>query len=160
MDCRPENLDFLDRAPFRFVNEGEMPVSAERLFEVLADASTWPKWFDDMREARWTSPAPYGVGSTRYVRLTTTAVDERILAFEPGRRFAFRLESIGLPLVRAMVEDYAVESLGATRSKLHWVAAYEPTTLARAVHPVVRAVFGRQFRRTVAGLQTYLTAKG
>lgn len=158
MQCRAEDLSFLERAPHRIVNEGVMPVSAQRLFEVLADAPGWPQWFVDMVAAEWTSPAPRGVGSTRTVKLTTMAVEETILAFDAGKRFAFRLDRVGLPLVRAMVEDYAIESLGPTSSKLRWVAAYEPTPLMTLVHPVARVIFGSQFRRTVEKLSKHLAS--
>ena len=156
MDCRAETVSFVERAPYRFENEGVMPVSAEALFDALVDAPSWPKWFVDMLEARWTSDAPYGVGSTRTVRLKPMSVDERILVFEPGKRFAFRLERVGLPLVRAMVEDYVIEPLGPSSSRLHWVAAYEPTLLMKALHPLMRAIFGSQFRRTVVQLAKHL----
>lgn len=156
MRCRAEDLGFLERAPHRLVQGGVMPVSAERLFEVLADAPGWPRWFVDMVDARWTSSAPRAVGSTRTVRLTTMVVDETILAFEPGKRFAFRLDRVGLPLVRAMVEDYAIESLGPSSSRLLWTAAYEPTPLMTLIHPIARRIFGSQFRRTVEKLAQHL----
>jgi Polyketide cyclase / dehydrase and lipid transport len=158
MDCRREEIGFLERAPYRFENEGLMPVSAERLFEVLADAPGWPHWFVDMLEAHWTCSPPFGVGSTRTVRLKPMSVDETILVWEPGKRFSFRLDRVGLPLVKAMVEDYQIEALGPASCKLRAVQAYEPSLLTTALHPVVRAVLGSQFRRTVQQLAKYLAA--
>ena len=55
-----------------------------------------------------------------------------------------------------MVEDYVIEPLGPSSSRLHWVAAYEPTLLMKALHPLMRAIFGSQFRRTVVQLAKYL----
>lgn len=160
MDCRPETLTFVERAPFRFVNEGVMPVSADRLFAALADTPSWPRWFVDMLEAHWTSNSPHGVGSTRTVRLKPMSVDETILVYEPGKRFSFRIDRMGLPLVRAMVEDYVIEPLGPSSSHLHVVAAYEPALLAKALHPIIRAVLGSQFRRSVERLAKYLERQG
>jgi len=160
MDCRAEDIGFLARAPFRFENEGIMPVSAERLFEVLADAPSWPRWFVDMLEAHWTCSPPFGVGSTRTVRLKPMSVDETILVWEPGKRFSFRLDRTGLPLIKAMVEDYSIEPLGPSSCKLRTVQAYEPSLLSTVLHPVVRAVLGSQFRRTVVKLAKYLETSG
>lgn len=156
--CRPESLEFAASAPDFFLVEGELDASPERVFAVFADVTTWPQWFDDMRAGAWTGPQEGGVGATRKMTLGLLAVDETILAWEPGRRFAFRIDRATLPLIRAMVEDYRLEPRPDGRSFLRWRAAYAPTTLTRALHPIVRAVFGRQFRRTLEGLRRYLAA--
>lgn len=152
---RPVELDFLERAPFHFRNEIDLPCPPERVFEAFADPPGWAAWFDDMKSGAWTSPAPHGVGATRTMVLGLTTAEETILAWEPGRRFAFRIDRLGVPLVRAMAEDYRLEPT-ASGCRLVWIVGYEPTPLARLVHPVVRAVFGRQFRRSLDGLRRVL----
>ena len=154
---RAETLDFVDRAPAEFLTEADLPATPERVFAVFADIASWPRWFDDMREARWTGAATSGVGATRWVRLGAIAVDETILAWEPGRRFSFRIDTATLPLVRAMVEDWRLEPTQ-NGTRLVWRAAYEPTLLTRLLHPIVRAIFGAQFRRTAEGLKRYLAS--
>lgn len=149
---RAESLSFVEQAPFQFVNEGVFDAPPERVFAALADAPGWSRWFKDLLEARWTSAAPFGVGSTRWVKLKTATVDETILAWEPGRRFSFRLDTITLPLVRAMVEDWRLEPAGEGRTKAVWIAAYEPTWLTRLLHPIVRFAFGQQFKAAMKGL--------
>lgn len=155
---RDVELDFFDHPPAHFRNEIELPAPPERVFALLGDPPGWASWFDDMKSGAWTSAPPYGVGATRTMVLGLTTAEERILAWEPGRRFAFRIERLGVPLVRAMDEDYRLEPTpsGCT---LVWFVAYEPTWLARAVHPLVRAVFGRQFRRSLEGLRRKLAGQ-
>lgn len=156
---RAEGLDFVDRAPFEFLTEADLPASAERVFEVFADIHSWPRWFDDMHASRWTGPQQSGVGATRLVSLGLIEVDETMLVWEPGARFSFRLDTATLPLIRAMVEDYRLTPT-ATGCHLSWRAAYEPTLLTRLLHPIIRFVFNRQFKRTAEGLKRYLAQPG
>ena len=75
----------------------------ERVFALLADAHTWPRWgpFDSV-ELEPGSPSP-GLGEER--RFTTGRVrnHERVVAFEPPRLFAYELLA-GLP-----IRDYRAE---------------------------------------------------
>ncbi len=155
--CRPVELDFVERAPHEFLTEAELPAPPERVFEVLADIDSWPRWFDDMRAARWTGTQKSGVGATREMTLGIIRVDETMLCWEPGRRFSFRIDTGTLPLLRAMVEDW---QLRPTQNGTHlvWRVGYDPSLLTRLVHPIARAIFGRQFRRTAEGLKRYLAA--
>ena len=127
-ECRPETLDFIKRAPAVFVNEADLPASPERVFEVFADITTWPKWFDDMKRTRWLPGSKGGLGDQRVMELGLLTVTETFLAWEPGGR-----------------------------THLDWRVHYELKLWARLIHPILRIVFGRQFKRTVAGLQRFLT---
>lgn len=154
-ECRAETLDFVERAPASFLTEADLPAPPEKVFEVFADVSSWPRWFDDMRDGRWMTDQTSGVGATRRMTLGLIAVEETILAWEPGSRFSFRIDRATLPLIRAMVEDYQlVPTQNGTR--LVWKAAYDPSWITRLLHPIVRAVFGAQFRRTAENLKRYL----
>lgn len=154
---RQVGLDFFAAPPAEIRNEKRLPCSAAHAFAILSDTPSWALWFDDMKSGQWTSAAPYGVGSTRHMKLGVTAVDERILAWEPGRRFSFALTTMGAPLVRAMAEDWRLEAQGESACTLTHHVAYEPTLLTRALHPIVRGVFGRQFRKTLENLAVYVT---
>lgn len=153
--CRAETLDFVERAPHEFLTEADLPAPPERVFEVFADVASWPRWFDGMKASRWTSAQQGGVGAVRRMTLDTITVDETILAWDPGRHFAFRIDTATLPLIRAMVEDYRLERRG-DGTHLVWRASYEPTLLTRLLHPIVRFIFGRQFKRTAAQLRDFL----
>jgi uncharacterized protein YndB with AHSA1/START domain len=109
--CRAENLDFVERSPYEFLTVADLPAPPERVFEAFADVSGWPRWFDGMRAGRWTSAQQGGVGAVRHMTLDTVTVDETILAWEPGVRFAFRIDTVTLPLIRAMVEDYRLATI-------------------------------------------------
>lgn len=153
---RSESLSFVESAPDYFLVEGELDAPPERVFAVFADVASWATWFDDMKKGEWTGNQQGGVGATRKMTLGLVAADETILAWDPGKRFAFRIDTLTLPLVRAMVEDYQLEARPNNKSYLRWKAVYEPTLLTRILHPIVRMIFGRQFQRTLVGLRGYL----
>lgn len=67
--CERVDLEFVDRAPYRFVSTVDLAITPEQLFEVLADASSWPHWASVITNVTWTSPEPRGVGTTRTVEM-------------------------------------------------------------------------------------------
>jgi uncharacterized protein YndB with AHSA1/START domain len=123
--CRPETIDFLDRAPTKVVVERDVDAPPERVFEVLADTPSWPQWFPSVRVARWTSGDNGGVGSTRFVDAAGLKVHERFIAWEPGRRWAFTFLRTNVPLARAGVECADLEPLDSGRTRVRYTMALE-----------------------------------
>jgi uncharacterized protein YndB with AHSA1/START domain len=156
-DLTPTDLTFIERAPFHFDNEAVINASPARVFEILEAAEAQTEWFKDFKDARWLSDPPYGVGSTREVVLKALRVKERFVAWEPGRRMAFSIEAITLPLVSAMLEDLQFEPMGEGRTRFRWRAYYQPTIAMRLVHPIARGVFGGMFSASTSGLAAYAT---
>jgi uncharacterized protein YndB with AHSA1/START domain len=148
----PTELDYLKRAPHRFENEAVIRAPAERVFQLLSEGHSMGSWFQDFVACRWTSQAPHGVGSTREIELKALTVKERFLSWEPGRRLSFAIYAITVPLVRQMVEDLELEPLDDGRTRVRWHAHYTPSLAMRVAHPVGRAVFGKMFRTSLAGL--------
>ena len=70
----------------------------ERVWVLLADATTWPGWssFDEAEIERPGDDDPQGVGARRRFRRGRVRSLERIIAFEPPRHVAYALLS-GLP---------------------------------------------------------------
>ncbi len=157
--CRPVELDFIAHAPWRFENVVELDAAPEKVFDVFADGESWPRWFDGIQRVVWTSPEPKGVGTTRSVTLTTGTVYEHFLAWDRGKRFAFRFEGADRPLFRAGIEDYRLEDLGNGRTRFVYGVYLEPTPLVRLFSPIVKAMFARMFRRAGLGLCSYLAAR-
>jgi carbon monoxide dehydrogenase subunit G len=114
---RDEGLDFVDRAPVQVREEvvvtGATPAD---VWAALAEPTAWTEWFAGMKEARYTSPAPYGVATKRFVRVASMKANEEVLAFDVGARFAFRVVDANMPALRAMVEVVTLEAVdGGTR---------------------------------------------
>ena len=100
------------------------------------------------------------MGSTREITLKTLgvnlAIQERFLAWDEGKRFAFSFEALNLPLLRSGAEDYRLEPVGTDQTRLLWLFCYEPTLLTKTVHPLARQIFGRMFQRAANRLADYL----
>jgi Polyketide cyclase / dehydrase and lipid transport len=148
-------LSFIETAPYHFNSVGVIPASAARVFDLLSTGETQKEWFQDFVACRWTSPKPYGVGSTREIELRILTVKERFLVWEPGKRLTFSIDAITVPLIKGMVEDMQLEPISDTSTLLRWRAYYDPSAIMRAVHPVGRAVFGQMFRASTDGLARF-----
>ena len=89
--CERVDLDFIDNAPSVFRNSVDLAITPEQLFEVLADAESWPRWAPVITKVTWTSPEPRGVGTTRTVKMRGGIVgNEEFIAWEPFSHMAFR----------------------------------------------------------------------
>ncbi len=150
-------LSFTESAPFRFENSVIIDATPERVFEIVATAEAQTEWFKDLIDIRWKTAAR-GVGSEREVELKATTVKERFLMWEPGKRLAFTIYGMTLPMVTAMVEDMTFEPVGPTQTRLVWIAHYRPTFLMRCVHPIARMIFGGLFSESAKGLAAYAKA--
>ncbi len=148
-DVEAVPLAFTESSPYHIENVVRIEASPERVFEIWATGERQRDWFKDFVDNRWTSPAPYGVGSEREVELALLTVKE------PGKRMTFHIYGITLPLVTAMVEDLRLEPDGAGATRMTWRVHYRPSLLMRLVHPVGRAIFGRLFRLSAEGLVRY-----
>lgn len=129
--CERVDLSFIQSAPFRFSNSVDLAITPEQLFEVLADADSWPQWAKVITKVTWTSPEPYGVGTTRVVDMRGGLTgDEEFLAWEPYTYLAFRFNSCSNKAVAAFAEEYrVVETAGGCR--LTWTMAQKPNGPAR-----------------------------
>ncbi|MDR3660018.1 MAG: SRPBCC family protein [Mycobacterium sp.] len=128
--CEPVGVDFIDSAPFRFVSEVELAISPEQLFEVLADETSWPHWATVITNVEWTSPKPYGVGTTRTVTMRGHIVgDEEFIAWEPFSYLAFRFNTSTSHLISAFAEGYTVRPT-TQGCHLTWVMAIKPNGMA------------------------------
>jgi uncharacterized protein YndB with AHSA1/START domain len=161
--CRPETIAFTATAPLCATVVRELPDPPERVFTVLADAPGWADWFPGMRTARWTSPGPHGVGSTREVTVGPVRVDEEFLVWEPGERFAFTFLASNLPLARAGVELLELTAVPGGRTRVSYTFAVEPTGLPAPLAAVAAPAVRRTVAQGLAGLARHLerdTAQG
>ncbi len=158
--CRPETTAFTATAPLRTSVVREIDGTPDEVFAVLADADRWSRWFPGLRNTRWTSPPPHGVGSTRQVGLGPLTVDEEFIVWEPGERFAFTFTGANLPGTRAGVELVELVGLeGGGRTRVSYTFAVEPVGLPRVVAarlaPVVAGLVGAGLR----GLESEVRAR-
>lgn len=150
---------FLQTAPVRDHLLQTIPASAGATFRCLEDGEAWGEWIDPIQDVEWTSPKPYGIGTTRTVTLKPGGpIDEEFFAWEDGRRMAFYFVRSGLPMFAAFAEDYVLTPQGNDRCELRWSWAFEGAGLFRPAQGLVNVGFKRQGRASLAKLAEYMKA--
>lgn len=153
--CQRVDVGFIDTAPYRFSNSVELAITPEQLFEVLADAESWPRWASVITDVTWTSPQPYGVGTTRTVTMRGGIVGyEEFIAWEPYTYLAFRFNESTTRALGAFAESYRVEPT-AQGCRLTWTMAIKPLGPARLAMPVARPVMTVMLKWFLARLRRY-----
>ena len=108
--CAPTDAGFFDAAPVKNRYTVTLPVSPQRLFEIFEDPASWPRWAPGIGRVEWTSPRPYGVGTTRTVTFWGgMEVYEEFVRWAPGEEMAFVFRGITQEVWRRFGERYEVE---------------------------------------------------
>ncbi|TYL55820.1 SRPBCC family protein [Nocardioides sp. BGMRC 2183] len=153
--CARVDLDFIDTAPHRFSNSVDLAVSPEQLFEVLADADSWPKWASVITRVDWTTPPPRGVGTKRTVTMRGGLLGaEEFLAWEEHTMLAFRFNEASEKRIRAFAERYDVVPTH-EGCRLTWTLALEVTGFAKVTLTPSRPLLDLGFRRFLKNLRRY-----
>jgi len=152
---RRENLSFVERAPVRHVAEATVPAARVMVFDALADAPAWPRWFPNVRAAGYTTPPPHGVGTIREADVGGTRWVEEMIAWERGACWGWTVTGASVPFAAAQVETFALaDAPGGTR--ITWTVAMEPRLLARLGAPFAARTIPRLFARAMRNLATHL----
>jgi hypothetical protein len=156
-ECRRIELqEFTDR-PQPIFSSKNLPVSPAQLFASFGSAEDWETWVPIIDSVTWTSPQPFGPGATRSVKTTDGATaKEEFIAWEPGKRIAFRFNETTNARLQALAEDYRVEETD-TGCRLTWTMILEikgiPGVVMRLFAPVMRWNQRRFLRRLAALLE-------
>ena len=154
---RTVELDFLDKAPHRFVFEAMVPASKETVFAAISDdPSTWTWWPGTRRRSRTRRRAPHGVGSRREMHMGDSQYRETILAWDEPTRWAYRVDESADSLIDALVEEWVVEGDG-DRSTVRWTFAVEPGSDMEAAIPAAKTMIGDMFDQAMANLSARLS---
>lgn len=154
----PTTLAFLDSAPVRINTTVTLPGTPAAVFAELANAPEWTAWFPLMHRAAWLDGATGGLGAEREVAVRVLgSYRERMIAWDPGVRFAFTMTGTSSPLVRQMAEDYRLTGVaGGTR--LDWTMAAAPSGIGRLGAPALRVIAQRLFLKAGQRLAERLRA--
>ena len=146
---QPVDETFFDAAPKRFVGTFEIGRPASEVWaELVADGAL--SFCRSLRGASWTSPRPFGVGTTRTMPALFGAlvVDERYFRWEEGRQQSFCVERASLPMFRRFAEDYLVKETSPTTSRFTWTIALDPYPAMRLGDPVNALIVRGLFKDT------------
>lgn len=139
-------LEFLDCSPVRVSQIRVVNASVGDVFAAVAtDPASWGKWCPGFTEAsRWLTPMPPGVGSQREMHAFGMVMAETVLAFEHNQRFAFRVDTVGTPLMKAFVEEWTFAAVphSPQATTATWTMAVDSLSPA----PVMRAFLTIQIK--------------
>ncbi len=147
-------MDYFDSAPARFDAHQIIRASPSEIFDVFEDAAAWPQWAMPITKVEWTSEFPISIGSTRTVSMIGGLIGyEEFIAWDRGKRMAFRFNEASQPGTDAFAEDYRVTELSEQRCLVEWTMAMSPSGPAAKVFPITAPLLSgglswmlRQFR--------------
>lgn len=143
----PTDADFLESAPHVFTYQKRFAATPQHVWEQLTSDESIAAWGPALKSVTWTSPRPFGVGTTREVAPPVgPRMRERYFRWDDGRRHSFAVYESTAQLFRRFAEDYVVEPDG-NDTLFTWTLAIEPRSAlalpVKVLAPVIRAAFGR-----------------
>jgi len=159
-ECTVVGLGFLDQCANVIAAEVLVRATPEQIFEVFEDAHAWTVWALPIQRVEWTSPMPFGVGTTRTVSMMGGMVGyEEFIAWERGKRMAFTFVGCSLDTVESFLEDYRVTDLGDGTCRVEWYMALQPRGLSAKMmwmtRPLMRLANGWMLGRFKRYVETY-----
>ena len=156
VSIRPEGVGFATDAPVRAVATRDLAATPEVVFDTLADAASWPRWFPGMRRCEWLTEPPHQIGSRRRVVVGALRLDERFVVWDRPHRWGFTFEAANLPLAYAGVELIDLEPLDAETTRVRYTMAIEPPRLAAPLARRGTPAIHRTLDGALAGLERHL----
>jgi hypothetical protein len=144
----PLDASTFETAPTTFRDTFEIARPASEVWqELVADGSLG--WCRALAGARWTSPRPFGVGTTRTMRVAgALVINEQYFRWEEGRRKSFYVVDANLPLFKSFGEDYLVEETGPGACRFVWTMAGRSTPIAAPGAPLLGGLVRSMFSDT------------
>ena len=144
---QPADADFLTSAPHVFRYEKRYAAAPEQVWASLTSDESIAAWGPSIKEVTWTSPRPFGIGTTRdVVAFGGATMRERYFRWDDGHRHSFYAYESTLPVFTRFAEDYIVEADG-DATHFTWVLALEPKRAmalpVKVFAPLLKAGFGR-----------------
>ena len=156
-EMRPVGVDFLQTAPAVYAMEAEVGAARDDVWRTVVDPTTWPRWFPGVKEVSYDGPEPYGVGTVRRALVGRQRYDERIVAWDEGRRWAYYIARATVPIASAQLE--CTELFDCPRgTRVRWTLACEPRLLFRLAQPFLPRTLRILHRRAMANLEALLRA--
>jgi len=130
----PVDASFFDVAPFRWTYHIDVAASPDEVWAGLV--AYRPLAWCKMLNGHYTSPAPYGRGSTRSVTAVgTVLLEEEFFRWSDAERnHSFHVLKTNLPILKSFAEDYHVTAITGG-ARLTWRFAIEPK---RGFHGVMK----------------------
>lgn len=152
------DMQFFQTTRFRFVARVELDCTPAQLFDIFEDAHAWTVWAKPIQNVEWTSPLPFGVGTTRTVTMAGGMLGyEEFIAWQRGTRMAFKFTHSNKNNISAFGEDYVVTDLGNGRCQLEWTMAMQPKGASKVILGLTKPLMGRMVQYLANNLGKYVS---
>jgi uncharacterized protein YndB with AHSA1/START domain len=152
------DLVFADRAPWIFDFDGLVTANPAEVWAAFIDNESWTIWFANCKSCRATSDPFDGVGSTRSIEVNGLRVDERFIAWQPERLWAFTATAMKVSFATSLVERVLFDEPEPGRTHIAYRMAMQPKFWARPIRRLVGSQATKAFAKSFAALDTYLAA--
>jgi uncharacterized protein YndB with AHSA1/START domain len=149
----PREVDFAETAPIKITTNVTVNGTPDEVWAVLIDNERWPEWFAAAKACRSTSDKPHGLGSTRWIHVDLFKVNERFIAWDPPRRWAFTILDVNLPGVISVVERALIEPTSDGQTTVSYTMASEVAPYLRPLVPLLRWRLSGMFAKGLAGIE-------
>lgn len=151
-ECTKVGVEFLKESNNVFSAIEIIKATPEQIFDVFENAHSWTEWALPIQRVEWTSPQPYGVGTTRTVYMMGDMTGyEEFVAWERGKRMAFSFIGCSKNATQKFLEDYRVTDLENGSCRVEWYMAMENAGFSRHMmfltRPVMRVANRLMFRK-------------
>ncbi len=126
------------------------PFSEQLVWNALTDGETWTKWLP-ITEVIWTSPKPFGEGTTRTVKIENDTLEEIFIGWEKNKELTFFFNRSSLP-IRGFIESY---TLTPTQNgcELTWSVYIEANPI---ILPLLKFMMKRNGKKGFPKLSSYI----
>jgi hypothetical protein len=110
----------------------EIAASPEQIFASFENAVDWTIWAPPIQHVEWTSPKPFGLGTTRRVSMSGGLVgDEVFIAWNYPHRMAFCFTHASQSLIESFAEDYQLTVLPNGNTQVVWTMCMTPKGIGK-----------------------------
>ena len=155
----PQELSFADEAPWQFDATALLHATPAEVWSVFTDNQSWTVWFKNCRSCATTSEAEGGVGSTRLIDVSGLRVNERFIAWEQQRQWAFTAIDMRMSFATAMVERATFQQMSDATTRVDYRIAVQPTWWARPLRRLLAGQVSKSFATSFRQLDAYLSKK-
>jgi len=138
-----KDLAWIQRAPVSFSGSATTTASPEAVFAILADHERWPEWFPVITKTEVLGPRREGVGMRRVTTIPGGKIEELIVAWDPGLRWAFTGTAVSPGIVRALLEDCRIEP-GHPSTRVTYTVYLDPVSAFRPLLGLMKGLLGKQ----------------
>jgi carbon monoxide dehydrogenase subunit G len=148
---RPVGLEFLETAARHRAVEAHAALPRDVVWRAFSDAATWHEWWPGVRSAGYRGEPPFGVGTIREADVGGFRMEETILAWDEGKRWAYRIDRSTAPIAKAQVEVTELADDG-DGTRLRWTVALEPRLVMKLGGPLLEGAMRRMLDRALRNL--------